>query len=102
MSGAAGLSAAKRRRGGNGGCLSTTNTRPPPQRTATPRTHDHHPLDMAQISPMKILENHEIRLNNLDQHLQDIIESFGAQNASSSDESLVFFRDRTIQLETEN
>jgi hypothetical protein len=48
---------------------------------------------------MQILEKHEIRLNNIDQHLQDIIESLGTQDGSASDESLVFFRDRTIQLE---
>ena len=58
-----------------------------------------HPQAHNQISPIKILENHEIRLNTLDQHLQDIIESFGAQDGTATDETLVFFRDKTIQLE---
>ena len=98
MSGAAGLSAAKRRRGGNGGFpqpqTPTPQRQPPPgaQPPAPPPGH-------VQISPMKILENHEIRLNNLDQHLQDIIESFGAQDGTATDETLVFFRDKTTQLE---
>jgi hypothetical protein len=99
MSGAAGLSAAKRRRGGGGGfpMSGPTPSRPPP--TARPPPNAGPPPGMAQISPMKILENHEIRLNNLDQHLQDIIESFGAQDGTATDETLVFFRDRTVQLE---
>jgi hypothetical protein len=96
MSGAAGLSAAKRRRGGNGGFPppQIQQRQPPPgaQPPAPPPGH-------VQISPMKILENHEIRLNNLDQHLQDIIESFGTQDGTATDETLVFFRDKTIQLE---
>jgi hypothetical protein len=48
---------------------------------------------------MQILENHETRLNNLDQHMQDIIESFSARVGGASDESLMLFRDRTDQLE---
>ena len=98
MSGAAGLSAAKRRRGGNGGFSQPQPQTPTPQRQPPPGAGPP-PPGHVQISPMKILENHEIRLNNLDQHLQDIIERFGTQNASASDESLVFFRDKTIQLE---
>ena len=99
MSGAAGLSAAKRRRGGGGGfpMSGPTPSRPPP--TARPPPNAGPPPGMAQISPMKILETHETRLNNLDQHLQDIIESFGSQDGTASEESLVFFRDRTVQLE---
>ena len=55
---------------------------------------------------MQILEKHEMRLNNIDQHIQDIIESFGVQAQAHekqmggvSDESVVFFRDKISQLE---
>ena len=96
MSGAAGLSAAKRRRGGNGGFPPSPG---PPQSRQQPPGARPPPPGHVQISPMKILENHEIRLNNLDKHLQDIIESFGAQDRTATDETLVFFRDKTIQLE---
>jgi hypothetical protein len=102
MSGAAGLSAAKRRRGGSGGPAQPTQRpqqRPP--RGAQPPQPQH-----VQVSPMQILEKHEMRLNNLDQHIQDIVESFGVQaqaheqqTSGVSDESLVLFRDKTTQLE---
>jgi hypothetical protein len=108
MSGAAGLSAAKRRRGGSGVPMSgpmsgpmhsRPQPRPPPNARPPANARPPPPPGMSQISPMQILENHETRLNNLDQHLQDIIESFGSRDGTASEESLVFFRDRTLQLE---
>jgi hypothetical protein len=109
MSGAAGLSAAKRRRGGVGGVPAPGQQQRPqqPPRGAMqpPRGAMQPPPGMAQISPMKILETHETRLNNLDNHLQDIVESFGAQmqqqdqSSGVPHEDMGFFRDKISQLE---
>ena len=103
MSGAAGLSAAKRRRGGGGGVPAPgqqQRPRPPPPGTMPP------PPQQVQVSPMQILEKHEMRLNNLDNHLQDVVESFGAQMQQqnqadgASDGDMGFFRDKISQLES--
>ena len=103
MSGAAGLSAAKRRRGGSGNTPQPgqRTQRPQPPRGAQPPSPQH-----VQVSPIQILEKHEMRLNNLDQHIQDLIESFGVQAqahqkqmSGMSDESATFFRDKISNLE---
>lgn len=73
MSGAAGLSAAKRRRGASQTPLPTSNTRAPVSNTPTQQ-----PTQPTQLTPIKILENHELRLRRVEPRLENAFEGFEA------------------------
>ena len=73
MSGAAGLSAAKRRRGASQTPLPTPNVRAPVSNTSTQP-----PTQPMQLTPIKILENHELRLRRVEPRLENAFEGFEA------------------------
>ena len=101
MSGAAGLSAAKRRR--------TTGVGMSPQSVQSQHVPTPPTTPSTQVSPMQILQRHEIRLNELTKHVDEVSaeqergtgsvrEGSGSVVVDNSEE-LEFIRNRMVQME---
>jgi hypothetical protein len=70
MSATAGISAAKRRRG--------VSQAPLPSNNSSTNTQSNIPPQPVQLTPIKILENHEIRLRRVEPRLENAFEGFEA------------------------
>ena len=101
MSGAAGLSAAKRRR--------TTGVGMSPQSVQSQHVPTPPTTPSTQVSPMQILQRHEIRLNELTKYVDEVSaeqergtgsvrEGSGSVVVDNSEE-LEFIRNRMVQME---